>query len=183
MNDDASFTLSGRIAARCTLDPIWWRAIEVGIKLGCTMNIVDIALLCSSETSIFLRPPGFQQVADLMKAFFADPLSDHLTLANAFDAYMQARQLHQQENGPKSDPAGWCFDHALNIGALEEVCRARLNFGNFLNDIDKGSKNIKIPRTRAPATDTARVREGFGNRLLRPNRHPPYRRRVSNGPR
>lgn len=96
-----------------------------------------------------------------MKAFFADPLSDHLTLANAFDAYMQARQLHQQENGPKFDLAGWCFDHALNIGALEEVCRARLNFGNFLNDIDKGSKNIKIPRTRAPATDTARVRKAL----------------------
>ncbi|KAH8122227.1 P-loop containing nucleoside triphosphate hydrolase protein [Trichoderma asperelloides] len=161
LNDDASFTLSGRIAARCTLDPIWWRAIEVGIKIGCTMNIVDIALLCSSERSIFLRPPGFQQVADLMKAFFADPLSDHLTLANAFDAYMQARQLHQQGNGPKFDLAGWCFDHALNIGALEEVCRARLSFGNFLNDTDKGSKNIKIPRTRAPATDTARVRKAL----------------------
>lgn len=161
LNDDASFTLMGRIAARCTLDPIWWRAIEVAIKLGCTMNIVDIALLCSSQPSIFLRPSRFRQVADLSSAFFEDPLSDHLTLTNAFDAYTQAHQLHQQENGPKFDLAGWCLHHGLNMGALEKVHKERLGLGRWLNAIHKGPLDITIPRTRAPATDAMRVRKAL----------------------
>lgn len=125
------------------------------------MNIVDIALLCSSQTSIFLNPSAYREIANFGSAFFKDSISDHLTLANAFDAYMLARELYQQENGFKFDLGDWCFDNGLNIGALEEVRKARLSFGNFLNDIDKGPHNIKIPRTRAPAGDATRVRKAL----------------------
>jgi pre-mRNA-splicing factor ATP-dependent RNA helicase DHX15/PRP43 len=103
LKDDAALTPSGRLAARCPLDPIWYRAIEAGAELGCAMDIVDIALLCSSQATIFMRPAQYRQVADLAKTAFAHPLSDHLSLANAFNAYMHVRRIHQKEIGPKFD--------------------------------------------------------------------------------
>ncbi|EQL01271.1 ATP-dependent RNA helicase Prp43 [Ophiocordyceps sinensis CO18] len=54
LKDDAALTPSGHLAAKCPLDPIWYRArpsLRRGeTKLGCSMDIVDIALLCSSQT-------------------------------------------------------------------------------------------------------------------------------------
>lgn len=108
---------------------------------------MDIALLCSSQTSIFSHPSGFRQVTDLNRAFFQDPLSDHLTLANAFDAYMLARELHEQENGYNFDVGDWCFDRGLDM--------------SFLKIVHQNPLDIKIPKTRAPATDTGRIRKAL----------------------
>lgn len=161
MTDDAASTFSGRLAAMFPVEPIWWRAIEIAIKLGCTLNIVDIALLCTSQPSIFLRPSGFRQAAGPSRTAFEDPLSDHLTLANAFNAYLQARQLYVQESGPKFDLAGWCLYHGLNMRALEQVCESRDDLESFLENLDNGPNNIRIPFTRAPATDATIVRKAL----------------------
>ncbi|KZL66600.1 pre-mRNA splicing factor ATP-dependent RNA helicase PRP43 [Colletotrichum tofieldiae] len=155
LNDDAALTQSGRLAAKCPLDPIWYRAIQAGTKIGCAMNIVDIALLCSSQSPIFMRPAQYRQVADLAKTAFAHPLSDHLTLTNAFDAYMQARRIHQQVNGPKFDLGIWCTDHFLNMQALEQVRIARLELGHFLANV------AKIPPTRTSIVDMTSVRKAL----------------------
>lgn len=61
LKDDAAITPSCRLAARCPMDPIWYRAIEVGVSLGCSMDIVDIALLRSSRADIFLRPDQYRR--------------------------------------------------------------------------------------------------------------------------
>ncbi|KDN62326.1 putative pre-mRNA-splicing factor ATP-dependent RNA helicase prp43 [Colletotrichum sublineola] len=155
LKDDAAPTQSGRLAAKCPLDPVWYRAIEAGAKLGCSMNIVDIALLCNSQSSIFLRPPQYRQVADVARTAFAHPLSDHLTLTNAFDAYMQVRRIHQQENPPKFDLGVWCTDHFLNMEALEQVRIARQRLSPFLSDV------AKIPPTSASVMDTTSVRKAL----------------------
>ncbi|KAK7418465.1 hypothetical protein QQX98_003957 [Neonectria punicea] len=155
LKDDAATTLLGRLAARCPLDPIWYRAIETGAKLGCSMDIVDIALLCSSPAPIFMRPAQYRQVADLAKTAFAHPLSDHLTLANAFNAYMHVCRIHQQENGPNFDLGDWCSEHGLNMRALEEVRKARLGLTPFLRDV------AKIAPTRASITDMTSVRKAL----------------------
>lgn len=118
------------------------------------MEIVDIALLCSSQTPIFMRPAQYRQVADLAKTAFAHPLSDHLTLTNAFNAYMHVRRVHEQENDPEFDLGDWCIDHGLNMRALEDVRNARLEITQFLED-------SKIPPSRVSITDLTTVRKAL----------------------
>ena len=75
------------------------------------MDIVDIAVLCSSQKPIWAQVPGYQQVADVSRAAFATFPSDHLALANAFNLYMRAREKHQEETPPKFDLGTWCKLH------------------------------------------------------------------------
>ncbi|EXU99610.1 oligonucleotide/oligosaccharide-binding (OB)-fold and helicase associated domain protein [Metarhizium robertsii] len=145
----------GHLAAKCPVDPIWYRAIEVGAKLGCCMEMVDIALLCSSQASIFLRPAQYQQAADYLMKSFQHSLSDHLTLANAFNAYMQVRQLHQQEGGPKFDLAEWCSRFFLNIQALEAVYLQRQELRSFMES------QAKFAPTHASVQDMTCVRKAL----------------------
>ncbi|EHK17761.1 uncharacterized protein TRIVIDRAFT_226707 [Trichoderma virens Gv29-8] len=153
LKDDGSLTRSGRLASKCPLDPIWYRAIEIGAKFGCSLDILDIALLCSSQKSIFIRPAGYRQAADLARTAFADPLSDHLTLANAFNTYMRVRQLNDQKNRPKIDLERWCTRHFLNMRALEEIDIKRGEMGASLED------TCKITPGRTSITDTTSVRK------------------------
>lgn len=155
LKDDAGLTPSGRLAARCPLSPIWYRAIEVGVSLVCSMDIVDIALLCSSRTPISMRPVQYEQVADLARTAFAHPLSDHLTLANAFNAYMHVRRIHMQEDLPRFDLGAWCSSYALNMRALEEVRIARRDLGPFL------AQDATIIPTRVSITDMIAVRKAL----------------------
>ena len=108
-NDQATVAQDRRLqlAARCQLDPIWYRALEEAAKLGCSLNMLDIAVLCSVEKPIFARPPRYEQVADLSRAAFAAFPSDHLALANAFNMYMRTRQKHQE--GVEFDLNTWCL--------------------------------------------------------------------------
>ncbi|KAL7900496.1 hypothetical protein HDV64DRAFT_244362 [Trichoderma sp. TUCIM 5745] len=156
---DGICTTSALLAAQAPLDPIWWRAISTAVNFGCTMNIVEIALLCSSQVSIFLRPAGYRQVADLARTAFMDSLSDHVTLSNAFNAYMRVREIHQQEDGPDFSLDEWCLEHALNIQALEDVRNARLGLLTFLNEVNRRAGRIRYPTTRAPVTDMTSVRK------------------------
>lgn len=74
------------------MDPIWYHAIEVGVKLGCVGDIVDIAVICSAQKPIFLRPAEYIEVADEIKRGLSPAASDHLNLASVFNRYMRARQ-------------------------------------------------------------------------------------------
>ncbi|CAH0027487.1 unnamed protein product [Clonostachys rhizophaga] len=142
LDDTAKLTDSGRRAARCPLDPMWYRAIEVADKLGCSMNMVDIAVVCSSQSSLFLRPASYRQVADVAKTAFAHPLSDHLTLANAFNAYMNARKVHRETNPPSFDLGEWCLENFLDMRALERARIHRLQVASFLVDEAKMAPTI-----------------------------------------
>lgn len=154
LDDDAKLTQSGHYAAYCPLDPIWYRAIETAAKFGCSLDMLDIAALCSTQTSIFLRPSGYQQAADLLRTQFAHPLSDHLTHLNAFNAYMRAREaLRERFSDPRSMLEEWCMENFLNIRALEEVCTAREMAARFL----KG----KIAPSRASVMDMTSVRNAL----------------------
>ncbi|CAH0034428.1 unnamed protein product, partial [Clonostachys rhizophaga] len=60
---DGKITQLGKLAAMCPLEPMWYRAIEIGAGLDCSADIVDIAVLCSSQKPIFVQPPGVVRVA------------------------------------------------------------------------------------------------------------------------
>ncbi|KAM0259567.1 hypothetical protein ACHAQJ_003293 [Trichoderma viride] len=155
LDDDAKLTVSGRHAAHCPLDPIWYRAIETGAEFGCSLDIVDIAVLCSSQTSIFLRPSGYQQVGDLLRTKFSHPLSDHISLLSAFNAYILARDERKEPNNSEESLVDWCMENALNMGALEEALSTRERLSRFLKFA------AKIRATRASVTDMISIRKAL----------------------
>ncbi|TQN69813.1 Pre-mRNA-splicing factor ATP-dependent RNA helicase PRP43, partial [Colletotrichum shisoi] len=153
MKDDAMLSQSGRLAAMCPLDPIWYRAITVAEKLGCSLDVADIALLCSSRRPVFLRPAHYRQVADLAKTAFAHPLSDHLTLLNAFNAYIQVCKTRADD--PNFDLGNWCSEKGLDMRAQEEVRSARGQLVRFL----RGAAMTKA--TCASITNTTVIRKAL----------------------
>jgi pre-mRNA-splicing factor ATP-dependent RNA helicase DHX15/PRP43 len=155
LDDDAKLTVSGRHAAHCPLDPIWYRAIETGAEFGCSLDIVDIAVLCSSQTSIFLRPSGYQQVGDLLRTKFSHPLSDHISLLNAFNAYILARDERKEPNNSEESLVDWCMENALNMGALEEALLTRTRLSRFLKF------TAKIKASWASVTDMISIRKAL----------------------
>ena len=107
------------------------------------MDIVDIAVMCSTQKSIFANPPQWEQVTDVSMAVFPTCPSDHIALANAFNMYMLAREKHQKPDGLIFDLTAWCDAHSLNHQALEEARKLREAIGPFL----KGT--AKLNPTRA----------------------------------
>lgn len=108
-----AITPAGRLASRLPVDPIWYRAIIVAGYFECTTNMLSIAAVCSTQQPIFARPRPHQNAANLVKSGFQDMLSDHMTLLNAFNAWLRMRK--------REDVHEWCFVHFLNPQALEEA--------------------------------------------------------------
>lgn len=135
VKDDGKPTRSGRYAVRCPLEPVWYRAIEEGTKLGCGMEMLDIAVLCSAQRSIYKNPPEHQRVADTSRSSLAFCPSDHIALANDFNQYMKAREVFEKD--PKFDLGSLCDKNSLDMVALEEVCRTRERVGSFLKNVAK----------------------------------------------
>jgi pre-mRNA-splicing factor ATP-dependent RNA helicase DHX15/PRP43 len=66
---------------------------------------------------IFVRPPQARKKADDMKACFAHPDGDHLTMLNVYHAF---KSLDDQ-----ADPSTWCYDHFLSQRNLKSADNVR----------------------------------------------------------
>lgn len=115
MDHKAKITELGKRAAQITVNPVWYLAILEADKLSCSCEMVSIAALLSTKKSIFLRPYNHRYVADLAREGWANPKSDHLTLLNAFHAYVTVT------NSDKIDMEQWCMDNFLSHTALRDV--------------------------------------------------------------
>lgn len=127
--------MSGHMASRCPLDPIWFHAIEEGAKLGCAMDIVDIAAICTSQRSIFASEPKHQPLVDEMRRILTPFPSDHLALANIFEMYMHERSVNMET--PGYSLAAWCKRHFLDKAGLDEARLTIAGMGHFLKSIAK----------------------------------------------
>lgn len=116
------------------IEPAWYLAICKAQELGCPGEIMSIAAIMSTQKSIFIRPRPIRNVADLTRAQFANPLSDHITHLNAFHAYIRTKDEvespeEKEESKTVEEPKirlkRWCLDHFLSYGVLEEVSRIR----------------------------------------------------------
>lgn len=87
-----------------------------------------------------------------MAEFKTEP-SDHLTLANAFDAYMQVRELNAKKPELGIDLLKWCKVHFLDLEALEDARKARHKLGKTLGKL--------FDKSRAPPSDKTRVRKAL----------------------
>ena len=83
-----------------------------------------------SVPQIFVRPNSARKRADEMKALFAHPDGDHLTMLNVYHAF--------KSEDAQADAFKWCRDHFLSLRALQSADSVRAQLKRIMerNDLD-----------------------------------------------
>ncbi|KAK4651304.1 DEAH-box ATP-dependent RNA helicase prp43 [Podospora pseudocomata] len=117
LDDDGGLTKLGSLASEFPLDPALAVMLISSPEFYCSNEILSITSLLSVP-QIWIRPNNNRKRADEMKAQFAHPDGDHLTLLNAYHAYKGAEQ-----NG--EDIKKWCHEHFLSFRHLSSADNVR----------------------------------------------------------
>ena len=105
LDNNGNLTTLGSVMAGFPLDPQMSKMLIVSPDFRCSNEILTIVSMLSGMPvssivhsridqgkvpNIWLRPPNRQKEADAAKAMLADPDSDHITLLNTYNAYIQS---------------------------------------------------------------------------------------------
>lgn len=118
LDDDGELTTLGGLASEFPLDPALAVMLVSSPEFYCSNEILSITSLLSVP-QIFVRPASSRKRADEMKALFAHPDGDHLTLLNAYHAYKG------QETSDPSSAKQWCHEHFLSYRHLSSADSVR----------------------------------------------------------
>ncbi|KAK4165106.1 putative Pre-mRNA-splicing factor ATP-dependent RNA helicase PRP43 [Cladorrhinum sp. PSN259] len=117
LDDDGNLTRLGGLASEFPLDPALAVMLISSPEFYCSNEILSITSLLSVP-QIWIRPNNNRKRADEMKAQFAHPDGDHLTLLNAYHAYKSAEQSGE-------DVKKWCHEHFLSFRHLSSADNVR----------------------------------------------------------
>ena len=123
LNDDGDLTPLGRLASEFPLDPTLAVMLISSPEFYCSNEVLSLTALLSVP-QIFIRPASARKRADEMKALFAHPDGDHLTMLNVYHAF---KSPQAQEN-----PKQWCHDHFLSLRALQSADNVRLQLKRIM---------------------------------------------------
>lgn len=118
LDDDGELTTLGSMASAFPLDPALAVMLISSPEFYCSNEILSITSLLSVP-QIFTRPANNRKRADEMKAQFAHPDGDHLTLLNAYHAFKG--QATSDPNSAKQ----WCHEHFLSFRHLSSADNVR----------------------------------------------------------
>jgi len=116
LDDDGDLTALGKLASEFPLDPSLAVMLISSPEFYCSNEILSLTALLSVP-QVFVRPASARKRADEMKALFAHPDGDHLTLLNVYHAF-------KGENA-QADPKRWCHEHFLSLRALQSADNVR----------------------------------------------------------
>ncbi|KAL8827740.1 MAG: hypothetical protein Q9191_003007, partial [Dirinaria sp. TL-2023a] len=116
LDDEGELTALGKLASEFPLDPALAVMLIASPEFYCSNEILSLTALLSVP-QIFVRPVQARKRADEMKALFAHPDGDHLTMLNVYHAF----------KGPEAqaNPKQWCHDHFLSLRALQSADNVR----------------------------------------------------------
>lgn len=123
LDDDGELTHLGRMASDFPLDPALAVMLISSPEFYCSNEILSLTSLLSVP-QLFQRPANARKRADEMKALFAHPDGDQLTMLNVYHAF---KGPHAQEN-----PRQWCHDHFLNYRSLQQADNVRLQLKRIM---------------------------------------------------
>lgn len=123
LNDEGDLTPLGRLASEFPLDPALAVMLISSPEFYCSNEILSLTALLSVP-QIFVRPATARKRADEMKALFAHPDGDHLTMLNVYHAF---KSPQAQEN-----PKQWCHDHFVSLRALQSADNVRMQLKRIM---------------------------------------------------
>ncbi|KAJ9455950.1 putative pre-mRNA-splicing factor ATP-dependent RNA helicase DEAH2 [Diplonema papillatum] len=120
LDEDGDMTADGSLMSDFPLDPQMTRMIVAGGRqFSCTNEMCSLAALLSVPM-IFMRPREAAKEADRAKAQFNHMDGDHLTLLNAYHAFVN--------NGMDKN---WCWDNYMNFRSLQSATNVRNQLSNL----------------------------------------------------
>ncbi|KAG0696546.1 P-loop containing nucleoside triphosphate hydrolase protein [Suillus ampliporus] len=113
LDDDGNLTALGSVMAEFPLDPQLSKMLIVSPEFKCSNEILTITAMLSVP-NVWLRPNDQRKEADAAKALLTVRDSDHLTLLNVYNSYIQ----NQHDKN-------WTRNNYLSARALMEVENVR----------------------------------------------------------
>eukprot|EP01090_Pellita_catalonica_P009955 TRINITY_DN2116_c0_g1_i1.p1 TRINITY_DN2116_c0_g1~~TRINITY_DN2116_c0_g1_i1.p1 ORF type:complete len:515 (+),score=75.24 TRINITY_DN2116_c0_g1_i1:124-1545(+) len=107
----------GQQMAALPLEPMYAKLVIESQKFHCTKEILDIVAMLSVD-GLFYTPKGKQDMIKQARVKFESAWGDHINLLKIYAGYQTA--ISQKIRRKK-----WCFDHFLNIRALERAIEIR----------------------------------------------------------
>ena len=116
LDDEGELTVLGRLASEFPLDPALAVMLISSPEFYCSNEILSLTALLSVP-QVFVRPASARKRADDMKALFAHPDGDHLTMLNVYHAF--------KGQAVQNDPKRWCHEHFLSLRSLQSADNVR----------------------------------------------------------
>lgn len=133
LDDEGELTALGNLASDFPLDPALAVMLISSPEFYCSNEMLSLTALLSVP-QIFVRPASARKRADEMKALFAHPDGDHLTMLNVYHAFKSPQA--------QGDPKQWCHDHFLSLRALQSADNVRLQLKRIME-----SREIELVST------------------------------------
>ena len=124
LDDEGELTRLGSLASEFPLDPAVAVMLISSPEFYCSNEILSITALLSVP-QIWVRPNNNRKRADDMKAEFAHPDGDHLTLLNAYHAF-KGVELRGE------DPKKWCHEHFMSYRHLTSANDVRMQLKRIM---------------------------------------------------
>lgn len=123
LDDEGNLTTLGKLASEFPLDPALAVMLISSPEFYCSNEILSLTALLSVP-QIFVRPASARKRADDMKALFAHPDGDHLTMLNVYHAFKSSQAQENQKQ--------WCHDHFVSLRALQSADHVRLQLRRIM---------------------------------------------------
>lgn len=123
LDDEGNLTTLGKLASEFPLDPALAVMLISSPEFYCSNEILSLTALLSVP-QIFVRPASARKRADEMKALFAHPDGDHLTMLNVYHAFKSPQA--------QANLKQWCHDHFLSLRALQSADNVRVQLRRIM---------------------------------------------------
>ncbi|KAG9073571.1 DEAH-box ATP-dependent RNA helicase prp43, partial [Ceratobasidium sp. UAMH 11750] len=124
LDNDGNLTPLGGIMAEFPLEPQLAKVLIVSPEFRCSNELLSIVAMLSVP-NVWLRPDNRRKEADTAKRLFTVPDSDHLTMMNVYNEYVNN----------KADKK-WCGTHYLSQSALQQAENVRQQLARSMERFD-----------------------------------------------
>lgn len=153
LDDDAQLTKSlGTSMAELALDPMMAKALLSAPSFGCVSEMLTIAAMASLGGNVWFHQENERKKMEDARAKFAADEGDHLTLLNAYQAFVTS--------GKQS--AKFCHENHLNYKSMSRAVNVRAQLKRALQQLDvrveEPASGVKVGGWRDPARAGEQIR-------------------------
>ena len=126
LDDEGELTVLGNQMAELPLDPQLSKALLSSAEFGCVPEMLSITAMLSIPPP-FIRPRDSARFADEARSQFVHADSDHITLLNLYNAFMEV---------PVKSRSKWCYDNYINPRSMKTAVEIRKQLVGYCEKLD-----------------------------------------------
>ncbi|SPO03926.1 related to ATP-dependent RNA helicase [Cephalotrichum gorgonifer] len=153
LDEDGKLTTPlGKRMAELALEPMMAKALLSAPSFGCLSEMLTIAAMTSLGGNVWFHHEGERKKMEESRAKFAADEGDHLTLLNAYQAFMTVGK-----QGSK-----FCHENHLNYKSMDRAVSIRAQLKRYLQRldmrVDEPASGVKMDNGRDPARAGEQIR-------------------------